>query len=261
MMWRYLLLSMISTIFHAAFYDPIYNALVALVAIVPGSDVGLAVIILTLIVRVILLPFSLSAARTQQAMKRLEPHVKELKEKYKDDKERQAVETLELYKAAQVKPFASVLVVFIQLPILLALYWVFQYEPFTALDTARLYSFTPTPIAASLEFLGLISVTGKSIFLAIIAGATQYFQAHLALNGTMKPAENANKKSGQADFQKILGTQLKYVFPIIIGVISYTTSVAIALYFTATNLANMAQEWHVRRVIARETEELEDSAE
>ena len=54
---------MISSFFNATFYNPIYNALVALVALIPGSDVGIAVVLVTIVIRLILLPFSLSAAR------------------------------------------------------------------------------------------------------------------------------------------------------------------------------------------------------
>lgn len=245
---------MISSFFHIVFYDPIYNALVALVALVPGSDVGIAVIIITIIIRLVLLPFSLSAARTQRAMKILEPKIKELKEKHKGDKEKEALETLALYKEARVNPFASILTVFIQIPVLLALYWVFYYEPFStvsAINISRLYAFTPIPHAVSLEFLGIISVAGKSILLALLAGLTQFFQAHIMLSGTMKPS--GDKESMQGNFQRIMGVQLKYVFPFIITAISYSTSGAIALYFITTNLAGVFQEWHVRRTINKET--------
>ena len=239
---------MISTVFHSVFYNPIYNALVALVALIPGGDVGIAVIIITILIRLILLPFSLSAARAQRAMKVLEPRIKDLKEKHKGDKEKEALETWALYREARVNPFASFLTLFIQLPVLLALYWVFVYEPFSAINTARLYSFTPVPTHISMAFLGLISVAGKSILLAFLAGATQYFQAHLALSGTMQPSGSGM----QADFQKVMGTQLKYVFPIIIAVLSYTTSAAVALYFVTTNIAGCLQELHVRRKLAAE---------
>lgn len=240
---------MISTFFHIAFYDPIYNALVALIAFVPGGDVGVAVILLTIIIRLILLPFSLSAARTQRAMKIIEPKIKELKEKHKGDKEKEAIETLNLYREAQVNPFASILMALIQIPVLLALYWVFLKEPFVTLDTVRLYALTPLPHAVTLQFLGFISVAGKSVTLAVVAGLTQFLQAHLALSGTMKPSDI---KSAQGDFQKIMGMQLKYVFPFLIGTISYTTSSAIALYFIATNLAGCVQELYLRRKVFTE---------
>lgn len=244
---------MISALFHAVFYNPIYNALVALIAVVPHGDVGVAVILITIFIRLLLLPFSLSAARTQRAMKLLEPKLKALKETHKDNKERIATETLEMYRAAKVNPFSSILTALIQIPILLALYWVFRYESFTVLNMARLYDFTPHPSMVSLEFLGIVSVMGKSMFLAVLAGLTQLLQAHMALKGTMKPSANAKK----GDFQSIIGMQLKYVFPFLIAAIAYTTSGAIALYFIATNLAGAAQEWHVRRLIAKEVFELE----
>lgn len=242
---------MISNFFNAVFYDPIYNALVALVALIPGGNVGIAVIIVTIIIRLILLPFSLSAARTQRSMKILEPKLKALKETYKGDKEKEALETLALYREEKVNPFASILTVFIQIPVLLALYWVFYYEPFSTLasiNIARLYSFTPLPHFISLEFLGFISVAGKSITLAVLAGATQYLQAHMALAGTMKPSEGGGM---QNDFQRIMGLQLKYVFPFLIGTISYTTSGAIALYFITTNLAGSLQELHIRKELSK----------
>jgi len=239
----------ISTFFHTVFYNPIYNALVALVALIPSGDVGIAVIIVTIIIRLILLPFSLSAARTQRAMKILEPKIKELKEVHKGDKEKEALETLALYREAKVNPFASILMVFIQIPVLLALYWVFYYEPFSTINTARLYAFTPIPHIISLHFLGFISVAGKSFILAIGAGLSQFLQAHMALSGTMKPS---NEKGMQNDFQRIMGLQLKYVFPFLIGTISYTTSGAIALYFITTNLVGSLQELYVRRTLNAE---------
>lgn len=238
---------MISAFFHSVFYNPIYNILVALVALIPGSDVGIAIILLTILIRLVLLPFSLSAARTQRAMKSLEPKLKALKELHKGDKEKEATETLALYKEAKVNPFGSILIAFIQIPILLALYWVFTYEPFPSLNLARLYSFTPIPHAVSLHFLGIVSVASKSLFLAVCAGLTQLLQAHMTLSGTMKPAEGT-----QGDFQKVIGMQLKYVFPFLIGIISYTTSGAVALYFITTNLVGSLQEWYVGQKLSKE---------
>ncbi len=238
---------MISAFFHAVFYNPIYNVLVTLVALMPGGDVGVAVILLTIVIRLVLLPFSLSAARTQRAMRALEPRLKALKEQY-PDKEEQAKKTLELYREARVNPFASILTVFIQIPILLALYWVFRYEPFTALDIERLYHFTPVPGTISDSLFGLIPMAAKSMVLAVLAGAAQYLQATLALSHAPK----ATGEGMQADFNRALAMQMKYVFPILIGTIAYTTSAAVALYFVTTNLAGAAQEFYVRRKFAHE---------
>ncbi len=237
---------MISRIFHAVFYDPIYNILTALMAVIPGGDVGVAVILLTVVIRVILLPFSLSAARTQRAMRDLEPKLKELRELHKDDKEQQALKTLELYRTERVNPFATILTVLIQLPVLLALYWVFWYEPFTTVNHALLYGFTPVPGSVSASFLGLIDMTSKSLLLAILASITQFGQARIALSRAPEPTGEGM----QADFNRAMNMQLRYIFPILIGVIAYTTSAAIALYFVTTNVAGILQELYIRKKFA-----------
>lgn len=97
-------------------------------------------------------------------------------------------------------------------------------------------------------FLGIVSVASKNLFLAVLAGLSQLLQAHMAFRGTMKPPEDGS----QSDFQKIMGMQLKYVFPLLIGTISYTTSAAIALYFISTNIAGSLQEWYVRHSLNTE---------
>src|SRR3989344_1062856 len=111
-----------SNFWHTIFFDPIYNLLVYLIDIVPGGDVGVAIILVTIIVKVILLPLSLKAARTQLAMREIEPMLKELKEKYKDKREEYAKATMEAYKKAGVNPFSSIVLLFVQIPIIIALY-------------------------------------------------------------------------------------------------------------------------------------------
>jgi YidC/Oxa1 family membrane protein insertase len=162
---------MVSAIFNTFFYDPIYNVLVALMAFAPGGDVGFAVIALTVLIRLALLPLSLSAARSQRAMRALEPKLQEIKEKHGENREEYAKKTLELYRTEGVNPFSGIVSIFVQLPVLFALYWVFL-EPFATLDIARVYSFTPTPDAISGSFLGLIDLASKSIVLAVLAGVT-----------------------------------------------------------------------------------------
>jgi YidC/Oxa1 family membrane protein insertase len=178
-------------------------------------------------------------------MRALEPKLQEIKEKHKDNKEEYARKTLELYRTEGVNPFSGLVSIFIQLPVLFALYWVFL-EPFATIDVARVYSFTPLPGVVSSSFLGLIDLASKSIILALLAGVTQYFQAAFAPSGTEQP-----KGTGmQADFTRAMNLQLRYVFPILIVTIAYSTSAAIALYFVTTNATGALQEWYVKRRFA-----------
>ncbi len=231
---------MISSLFHTFFYNPIYNLLVVLVHIIPGGDVGVAVVIITIIIRFLLLPFSLSAARTQHAMSSLNPKLKAIREEHKDDKKKQAEKTVELYREENVNPFSSIITIFLQIPILLALYMVFRYEAFPVIDTHILYSFVSAPQIVTMKFLGLFDVAGKSMLLAIFAGITQYFQATFALERTKSMMPSKTGKS--ADFTKVMAMQMRFVFPFIIGAVAYSTSGAIALYFVATNIFGALQE-------------------
>ena len=93
--------------------------MVVLTSVVPGHDLGLAVILLTLIVKFILVPISHKTIKTQKKLKELEPEITKLKEKHKDDQQGQALKIMELYKEHGVNPFSGVFLMFIQLPIIL----------------------------------------------------------------------------------------------------------------------------------------------
>ncbi len=238
---------MISFLFHTYLSLPIYNLLIFLVGIIPTGDVGVAVIVVTLVVKAAVLPLSLSAVRTQRSMKVIEPELKEIKEKYKDDKEKQAKETFALYKKYSINPFASFGTLLIQLPILLALYWVFRGEALPTIDVASLYHFVAIPTVISTNFLGIFSVIQKSITLAVLAAITQFLQAYFAIPTPAK-TENATM---QEDFGRAMAMQARFVIPLIIGLVAYETSGAIALYFITSNVVMLFQEFLVRRTPAK----------
>ena len=238
--------------FHTILYVPIYNLLVFIVGLTPHADVGLGLIGVTLLVRIVILPLSLSAVRTQRSMKIIEPELNEIKEKYKDDKELQAKETFALYKKYGVRPFASILLLFVQFPILISLYLVVRKESLTHVNTALLYHFVHAPALLSPEFIGIFMIAKPSLILAAIVVLTQFLQAHFAIPlPPKKPAAPKGKSkettpdSMQAEFGRAMALQARFVFPIIFGVISYT-SAAIALYFITSNVVMLLQELIVR---------------
>lgn len=230
-------------LFYTYLHNPIYNLLIFFVDVVPGGDVGLAVIAVTIVVKIIILPLSLSAVRTQRAMKVVEPELREIREKYKDNKEKQAKETFALYKKYNINPFASILTLLIQLPILLALYWVFMGESLPTIDIDILYSFVSIPTVISTLFLGFFAITGKSFILALLAGVTQFLQAYVSIPHTPK----TEKSTMSEDFGRAMAMQARYVIPFIIAVVAYQTSGAVALYFITSNIVTLAQEVIVRR--------------
>src|SRR3989338_8208846 len=150
---------MFSYIWNLILYKPLLNALAALVSIVPGGDVGIAVIILTLVVKLLIFPLSQRSIESQAKMNLLAPELNKIKKSGKS-KEEQAKETFELYKKHRTNPFSGCLLVLIQIPIIFALYYVF----FRGINFDRelLYSFIHIPDEVNMVFLGVINIGEKS---------------------------------------------------------------------------------------------------
>lgn len=240
---------MFSYIWHTVFFDPIYNALIFFVDTVRGGDVGIAIIATVIVVKTILLPLSIKAAKTQRIMRELEPKLKELKETYKDDRQKQAQEMMQLYKDYNLNPFASIFLMFLQIPIILALYFAVYSGggiALPAVNTDLLYSFIAKPSAVTMNFLGLIDITGRSIILAVGAGITQFIFTSMTLPKLADRDVDAGPNFKE-DFMRNMHVQMKYVMPVIIAVVAYTISAAIALYFVVSNLVGIAQEFYVKK--------------
>lgn len=233
--------------FHTLIYIPIYNLLIFFVDLVPNGDVGLALIATSFVVRVLILPLSLSAVSTQRAMREIEPELKEIKEKYKGNTEQQAKEQMALYKKYDIHPFASILTVFIQLPILISLYLVIRHESLSVVNTALLYPFIHAPAALSPLFLGFVSIAKPNLILAILVGITQFFQAYFAIPLPEK-AKSGTKSDMQQEFGRTMAIQARFILPIVMGVVGYASG-AIALYFITSNTVMLLQEVLVRTTI------------
>ncbi len=247
--WTFLLRyngRMLSNLFHTFIYGPLYNALVLLVDIVPFADVGLVVIILTLIVKLFLFPLSIKAVRTQLAVRRMESEIATLKEKYKNNKEEHARQTMALYRKNGVNPFSSFLLILIQFPIILGLYWVFARGGLPVINLEILYPFTPIPEVFNMQFLWVSDIAGKSIILALLAGITQFFQIRLTLPPLKK---KGGKPSLKEDLTHSFHLQMRYVMPVVVVGVAYMVSAAIAIYWTTSNLFAIGQEFYVRRRI------------
>lgn len=237
------------TIWHTFFLDPIYNTLVFFIDTIPGGDVGVAIILTTILVKLILLPLSLKAARTQRLMREIEPKLKEIKEKFKDKREEQARAMMEAYKEAGLNPFASVILIFVQIPIIIGLYFSVSRGggvPLPEINTDLLYSFVPTPETANMIFLGFVDIAKKSLPLALLAGATQYIYGSMAIPKPQPKKDDATP-SFKEDFARSMQMHMRYMMPVLIFVFAYSISAAIALYFTVSNLVAIAQERIVKR--------------
>lgn len=238
---------MIHALWYAIFYQPLYNALAFLVSWIPGGDIGIAVILLTIVVRFILFPIAKKSIESQIKLKNLQSELDAIKAKY-PSKEEQSKHTFELYKRYKVNPFSGCLLVLLQLPVILALYWVFR--GVLAPDSTVLYHGISFPAVINSHFLGLLDIQQKSLILAILAGLTQFIQARLTVT-KQQPA--AGGESFQKQFAKSMNLQMQYFLPIFVAFISYQIAGAVALYWATSNTFTILQEIVIRKRLAKQT--------
>lgn len=228
--------------FHTIFYQPILNLLVFIYNTIPGHDIGLAIIILSIIIKVILFPLSGKALKSQLAMQNLQPKMDALKEKHKDNKEALSRAMMDLYKIEKINPFSSCLPLLIQLPFLWAVFQVFRVELVNENLTA-IYSFVHNPGALNHVAFGFLNLADKNIVLAVLAGLAQFAQVKLM----PKPKVSAKPGSKEASMGAIMSKQMTYFMPIITVVICMGLPSGLALYWFLTTLLTIAQQVYVFR--------------
>lgn len=210
--------------FHDTLYQPLYNGLIFLIDVLPGADVGLAVLTLTIFVKLVLLPLSEKATSTQLAVKMYEQDIEDIKVKFKDNKEAQAQAILGFYREHNINPFSGILVLFIQLPIVISLYYVFYKGGLPEVNTELLYSFVKVPEYVDMHLLGLFDMSAKSVILAFIVGITQFYQMKLSFP-PLPPRDKSKKDvSMKEELSRSMNLQMRYVMPIITGVIAFSIS-------------------------------------
>lgn len=225
-------------------YIPLYNLLTFFIDLIPGGDLGLAVVAVTIAVRVAFIPISLSAAKTQAVMPLIQPKLKEIREKHKTDPQQQARAMMALYKENGIKPFSSMLLMILQLPVILGLYFVAKDAAHYGIDQHLLYSFIPFPETVATLFLGAFSVATSSLTLAVLAGISQYAYAHYSIPVPKKKPRS--EASMQDEFSRAMALQMRYLFPVLVAFIALASG-AIALYLIASNVFMFVQQVYIRR--------------
>lgn len=236
---------MFSFLYNNIVFNPLYNGLIFLMDIIPWIDAGIAVILFTIIIRLILFPLSKKAIVTQVKMKEIEPELNRLKQTI-PDRQQQALKVMELYKTKGVNPFSSFLVIFIQLPIIYALYSIFVSSGLPSVNTELLYSFITAPVV-NMNFLGLFNIGSKSFVLSLVAAVAQYLQLHFSLSVSANQTQNKSNLASQAEMMQNMMKNMKYIFPVMVFFISYKISAVVALYWTVSSLFTLGQEIVVRR--------------
>lgn len=230
----------LASFFYTILYQPLFNLLVLFYNYIPGHDFGLAIICLTILIRLLLYPTSVKAVKSQKSLQKLQPQIQEIQKKYKDDKEKQARETLDLYKKEKINPFSGLFLALIQLPILIALYQVF-WEGLNPKKLVTLYSFVFNPGQINSLFFNLVDLAKPNIIFAILAGLMQFFQTKMLL------PKDSNSQNKGGELSQMMQKQMVYFFPVFTVIILLSLPSALGLYWIISGLFTIGQQYIILR--------------
>lgn len=230
-----------STIFREIFLRPIFNLLIVLYNALPQADLGIAVILLVVILRIALWPLFQKAAKSQIMFAKIQPEVERIQKKFKHDRTEQTKQLLQLYREHHFNPFSGMLAIFIQIPMIIALYQVFLRgigDDFSVF----LYQGIANPGRLNPNFLNLIDLTKPFFPLVILAALAQFWQSK-----TLPQPKSSNPRSFQAMFSK----QMVYMGPILTVAIFASFPAVIPLYWFLTSVLSVAQQYLIEKQYGR----------
>ena len=222
-------------------YKPIYNFLILLIFIIPGHYLGVAVVILTVIIRFALLPTTRSVTRQQALITKLKPELDKIQQANKNDQAATAKATMAFYKKHHINPMGSCLPMILQLVILVVLYRVFQ-AGLTEIRPDLIYLSTPRPDFINPNFFWIDLSKPDLWVLPIITGVLQFIQTW-----QMTPKGKNISKDVATNMQR----QMVFIFPIMTIFISRQFAAALPLYWSISSIFSIIQQRNILRQTAK----------
>lgn len=275
-------------IFELIVVQPVFNLLMGLYSIIPGGDFGIAVILFTIIIRFAMWPLVVKQLHQVKAMRKLQPELARIKKASKGNRQQESMQMLELYKKHGVKPFRSILMLLIQLPIFIALFQVIQIftshrdqiEHFT-------YGFMQNfgPIRHIIEnpdqfnhlFLGFLDLTARAfdsgnivttislVILAAGAAFTQYIISKQTSPTTstkrlrdVLAEAGEGKQPDQSELNAVMMGKMVKFLPFLMFFIMLSLPGALALYYTTSNIFAAVQQHFLLKKDAVEMDKIAD---
>ena len=226
--------------FNTLLYQPLFNALIFLYQIIPGQDFGIAIIVLTILIKIIFYPLTTKAIKSQRALAELQPKIQEIQQKFKQDKQKQVKEMMAFYQKEKINPFSGCFPLLIQLPILIALFQVFI-RGFGPEQMELLYGFVPYPGTINFISFGVLNLGEPNIIMALFAGIAQFFQSKMLI--PKKTKKNRQGEGQMAQFSVIMQKQMIYFMPIFTIFILLRLPSALGLYWLITALFSAGQQY------------------
>ncbi|HLA25770.1 MAG TPA: YidC/Oxa1 family membrane protein insertase [Patescibacteria group bacterium] len=234
------------------FYQPLYNGLILIYNFIPGHDLGISIILLTLLIRFVLYPLNNLSIRSQKALQDIQPKIKQVQKEFANNKEQQAKELLKLYKEHKVNPFSSCLPLLIQLPFLIALFSVFK-TGITDTAFADLYSFVGRPETINYISFGFLDIAKASPILAIAAAGLQFWQTRMLMHSKVPHPKSDGKDEGKDEaFAATMNKQMMYIAPIMTIVIGWSLPSGLMVYWTVSTIFSIIQQYIVFKRHANE---------
>lgn len=269
--------------FQTLIVQPIFNLLVLIYALLPGHNFGIALVIFTIVIRLLMWPLVKKQLHHARAMRKLQPEIKRIKKEAKGDRQKESLMLMELYKEREISPFGSLGVLAIQLVILIGLYSGLQrviQDPRAIIDFAYPFlqdlswvqSLSQNIGQFDATLLGFVDLTRAALgeggiywpaMLIVIGSAvTQYFQSvqlmpqekdARTLRQILKEA-GSGKQADQAEVNAAIGRSTRYFIPAMIFFFTVSLPSALGLYWFVSGLVAYLQQ---AKVLKQDEEELE----
>ncbi len=242
---------MIGDLFNVVLFQPLLNALVLIYKYIP--DLGISIILLTLVIKLLLYIPSRSSIRSQKVLQDTQPKLQAIQNKYKDNKEELGRQLMKFYKENKVNPLSSCLPLLIQLPILIALYRAFlavaQTDPSTHILLSAQLQHLYEPLRSIFSshsinpmFLGFVDLAKKGNYiLAILAGAAQFWQSKMLMAKQPPKLPGAKDESMMAGMNK----QMMYFMPVLTIIFGLQFPAGLTLYWLFSTLFTVAQQYYI----------------
>jgi YidC/Oxa1 family membrane protein insertase len=247
-------MDILTALFHEILYRPLFNGLVFFYKVT--GDLGVAIIIVTVLIKILLFPLSKKQLKSQHDIKKIQPKINEIKEKNKGDREAQSREMMELYKKEKINPAAGCLPLLVQLPILIALYRVFIPGKSlfidgdhlrVAMDTLYSFPYLQSVTEIKNTFLGIVDLTQRSIPIALVSSFLQFIQSKTLSSSKKKEKEKEKnkekeKQDSQPAFQDVFSNQMIYMMPVITFFFGISFPAALPLYWSVSTAITILQQ-------------------
>lgn len=272
------------SLFDTLIVQPIFNLLALIYGLLPGSDFGISLILFTVLVRLLMWPLVKKQLHQTKMMRGLQPELKKIKAKAKGNRQLEGQLMMELYRERGVKPFSSIGLLFLQLPIFIALYsviqiittnrdeiakftygWVEQLQPIATIINNRDHSFDTSLLG--LVDLAKVGVSGSGIYwpivlIAAIAAGLQYIQSrqitpqadsNKKLRDFFKD-QATNKEVDHSEMSAIMMSRMIVLFPFLTFIVGLYLPGALVLYFATSSAVAVIQQ---HMLLKQDVEEME----